>query len=81
MEKIDKYNSYDTDLKSSDIVVFKNGERRTIKRIEGGHRALFTNGNTCDLWINEDKILGVIHMKVEKPKPVVRQRSGCRYSI
>ena len=70
MEKIVKYNSFDTDLKNGDIVVFRNGERKTIKRIEDGHRAIFTNGNICDLWTNEDKIHGVIHMNLEKPKPV-----------
>ena len=71
MEQIKKYDSYSSDLKSGDIVIFDNNERKIIKTIKSGHRVLFTDGDEIDLWVSEDNIQGVIQMDCEQSKLIV----------
>ncbi len=84
MEKIQKYNSY-KDLRKGDIVVFKNGERKTILSIKDEHKAVFTDGEMRDFWTNEDKIEGVIYKNIEersviaKPYVCETKETGLRF--
>lgn len=70
MEKIAKYNFFDTDIKSGDVVVFVDGNKKTIQRITDGHSVVFEDGTKVDLWTNEYNIEGIIHRNLNKPKPV-----------
>ena len=70
MAKIVKYNSFDTDIKSGDVVVFVDGTKKIIQKITDGHRVTFEDGTKTDLWIVEDKIEGIIHRFIEKQNPV-----------
>ena len=70
MEKIDKYHSYDNTLKDGDVLVFIDESKKTIQKIKDGHKVTFSDGSKRDLWIIEDKIKGVIHTHIEKPKPL-----------
>lgn len=71
MEKIIKYNSFNADIKSGDVVVFTNGAKKIIQKITDGHRVVFEDGTKIDLWIIEDKIEGIVRKNAGKLKPVV----------
>ena len=77
MEVIVEYNSYDDDIKNGDIVVFLDGTRKVIKKVDD-HRLTFEDGSRIDLWVVEIK--GIIKnrtvsnsgpMKLSTPKIVV----------
>ena len=74
MTKIKKYNSYDKSIKAGDVVVFIDDTKKTIARIDGGHRVVFGDGTKCDLWAIEGEIKGIdtTDTKMEQIKPVAK---------
>lgn len=65
MEKIVKYNTYSDDIENGDIVVFTDGTKKTIKKING-HNVIFDDGEKQDLWVIETKVEGIIHRHIPK---------------
>ena len=66
-EKIVKYNDFDNDIKSGDVIVFLDDSRKTIGSIREGHKVTFTDDSKIDLFVIEIK--GIIKKERYVPEP------------
>lgn len=69
MAEITKYNSFDNSIQNGDIVVFLDGSRKTIKKVDG-HKVVFEDDSKSDLWSIENLIEGIIHLDAVQSIPV-----------
>lgn len=58
--EIETLNINDDDIQKGDLIVFNDGCKRTVTKVDSGHKLVFEDGTRVDLWTSGEKITGVI---------------------
>ncbi len=64
--EIETLNINDDDIQKGDVIVFNDGCKRVVIKVDSGHKLVFEDGTRVDLWTSGEKITGVIRQSPHK---------------